>query len=300
MQAAETAQSVDYHFVIPAKAGIQEAERFMQSPQRQFEQRGLGDILNETFVIYGSHFKRFIVLVAVIQLPVALLGAIPVENRIFGLVLNLISFIALTFAYGAAIFAVGQHYVADRVAVAGCYTRVLWRGKSILMLGLAQAALGVAFLGISQVMIETERLVLIAPALVLLALMLMFVIYMTTAAPAVIVEGYRSLYALRRGFALARRSELRILLNLVVYSLLALGLLIVIMLPFLIVASITAAGEEFSFAGQIALTIGATLGSIIVLPVTYIPATLLYYDLRVRKEGYNVSRLSEEMGFATT
>ena len=69
-----------------------------------------------------------------------------------------------------------------------------------------------------------------------------------------------------------------------VYSLLALGLLIVIMLPFLIVASVTAAGsEEFTSTGQIAVWVGATIGSIIVLPITYIPATLLYYDLRVRK-----------------
>ncbi len=269
-----------------------------QSSQRHFGQRGLGDILNETFVIYGSHFKKFIVLVAVIQLPVALIAAVPVDNRIFSIVLNLINFIALTFAYGAAIFAVGQHYVASQVNVGMCYTRVLWRGKSVLMLGGVQAALGATFLTLSEIMIETEQLLIIPVALVLLAMMLMFVIYMTTAAPAVIVEGYRSVSALRRGFALARRTELRILLNLVVYSLLALGLLIVIMLPFLIVASITAVGEEFTTMGQIATTVGAALGSIIVLPVTYIPATLLYYDLRVRKEGYDVSRLSEEMGFA--
>ena len=272
-----------------------------QSSQRQFGQRGIGEILNETFVIYGSHFKKFIVLVAVIQLPVALIAAIPIDNRIFDIILNLINFIALTFAYGAAIFAVGQHYVASRINVGVSYTRVLWRGKSVLMLGAIQAALGATFLTLSEVLLETEQLLIIPAALVLLALLLMFAIYMTTAAPAVIVEGYRSLSALSRGFALARRSEFRIFLNLLVYSLLALGLLIVIMLPFLIVASITAAGsEEFSTLGEIAVTVGATIGSIIVLPVTYIPATLLYYDLRVRKEGFNVSRLSEEMGYATS
>ena len=269
-----------------------------QSPQRHFGQRGLGEILNETFVIYGSHFKKFIVLVAIIQLPVALIAAIPVDNRIIGIILNLISFIALTFVYGAAIFAVGQHYVASQVNVGVCYTRVLWRAKSILMLGGAQAALGVTFLTLSEVMIDNEQLLFVPVALVLLVLLLMFAIYMTTAAPAVIVEGYRSLSALGRGFALARRSEPRIFLNLLVYSLLALGLLIVIMLPFLIAASISAAGsEEFSTLGQIAVTVGATVGITIVLPVTYIPATLLYYDLRVRKEEYNVSRLSEEMGY---
>ncbi len=269
-----------------------------QSPQRHFGQRGLGEILNETFVIYGSHFKKFIVLVAIIQLPVALIAAIPVDNRIIGIILNLINFIALTFVYGAAIFAVGQHHVAGQVNVGVCYTRVLWRAKSVLMLGGAQAALGVTFLTLSEIMIDNEQLLFIPVALVLLVVLLMFAIYMTTAAPAIIVEGYRSLSALGRGFALARRSEPRIFLNLLVYSLLALGLLIVIMLPFLIVASISAAGsEEFSTLGQIAVTVGATVGITVVLPVTYIPATLLYYDLRVRKEEYNVSRLSEEMGY---
>lgn len=272
----------------------------MQSSQREFGQRGLGEILNETFVIYGSHFKRFIVLVAIIQLPVALIGAIPVDNRIIGSILNIISFIALTFVYGAAIFAVGQHYVANRVTVGGCYARVLWRSKSILILGVVQAVPVAALLGVSQEMIETDQLLLIPVSLVLLVVTLILVIYMTIAGPAVIVEGYRSMSALRRGFALARRSEFRIFFNLAVYSLVALGLLIVIMLPFLIVASVTATGEEFSLAGSIALAAGATLAAIVVMPVTHIPATLLYYDLRVRKEGYDVSRLSEEMGFVTT
>jgi hypothetical protein len=167
------------------------------------------------------------------------------------------------------------------------------------MLGVVQAVLGTTFLAVSEVLIESERILMLPVALVLLIMMLMFVIYMTTAAPAVMVEGYRSLGALRRGFALARRTEFRILLNLMVYSLVALGLVIVILLPFLIVGSVTAAGEEFTLVGRIAVTVGAILGSVIVLPVTYIPATLLYYDLRVRKEGFNVSRLSEEMGFAT-
>ena len=270
-----------------------------QSSQRHFGQRGLGDIISETFVIYGSHAKKFIILVAVIHLPVALLTTIPIDSRIFDIILNIINFITLTFAYGAAIFAVGQHYVAEQVSVSRCYTRVLWRGKSVLILGAVQAALGAMFLAVSELLIETERLLILPVALILLGAMLLYVIYITTAAPAVIVEGYRSLSALRRGFALARETELRIFFNLIVYSLVALGLMIVILLPFLIVATITAAGEEPTLVSSIAVTVGTILASIIVLPVTYIPATLLYYDLRVRKEGYNVSRLSEEMGVAT-
>jgi hypothetical protein len=44
--------------------------------------------------------------------------------------------------------------------------------------------------------------------------------------------------------------------------------------------------------------LGSIFVEMIVLPVLFIAGTLLYYDLRVRKEQYNVSALSQEMGIA--
>ena len=37
--------------------------------------------------------------------------------------------------------------------------------------------------------------------------------------------------------------------------------------------------------------------SILIAPVTFIATTLLYYDLRIRKENYDIERLSTEMGY---
>ena len=198
-----------------------------QAPPGQFGERGLGDILNETFVIYGRHFKKFVVLAAVIHLPVALLALIPVDHWAVGIILNIISFIVVTFAYAAAIVAVGQHYVANRVSVGGCYARVLWRGKSITLLAAMQAVLLAGFLVTANLVIETEQAFLIPVVILLLVGLLLFLIYMTTLAPAVMVEGYRSMAAIRRGIALARTAELRILGYVVAYSLVALGLAIV-------------------------------------------------------------------------
>ena len=50
----------------------------MRMAQRQetILPRTLGDLLNETFSIYGKHFWRFIGLVAIVQLPLSLLGLI--------------------------------------------------------------------------------------------------------------------------------------------------------------------------------------------------------------------------------
>jgi hypothetical protein len=68
-------------------------------------------------------------------------------------------------------------------------------------------------------------------------------------------------------------------------------------MPFQLV-TVLAFGEEVSIPGQIAETIGLLVAGVLVPPVTVIATTLLYYDLRVRKEGYNMSRLTIEMGGA--
>ena len=260
-------------------------------PQQHFEARGLGAILNETFVIYGRHFKKFAVLVAVIHLPATAVTLIPSDNLVVAMILNIISLTALTFAYGAAIFAVGQHYINDHVSVSGCYTRVLWRGVSFLVLAAIQAVL----VGSVLILVQVNSLFLLPLTLVMVGGMLLYLIYMTTAAPAVIVEGYRSIGALKRGIALARTAEFRILGYVMVYGLVASGLVIVVLIPFLIFAALTSGETEVTPVGSVAIMAGSFVASVLVPPVTYIPMTLLYYDLRVRKEGYDVSQLSREL-----
>lgn len=41
--------------------------------------------------------------------------------------------------------------------------------------------------------------------------------------------------------------------------------------------------------------VGDIIGSILPTPVAIVGATLLYYDLRVRKEGYSLEALAEEL-----
>ena len=128
----------------------------------------------------------------------------------------------------------------------------------------------------------------------LLALMAVSIcagVYMTTIAPSIIVEGRKGFGALARGFRLARGSEWRILGHSIVYILVFIGLTVAVFLPFMILGLMM--GEETSGALS---TIGATASTVIALPVLYIAATLLYFDIRLRKEGCDAARLSAEMG----
>jgi hypothetical protein len=45
--------------------------------------------------------------------------------------------------------------------------------------------------------------------------------------------------------------------------------------------------------------IGGAIGSIISLPIFAIGQTLLYFDLRARKQGYSLDVLADELGFRT-
>ncbi len=50
-----------------------------------------------------------------------------------------------------------------------------------------------------------------------------------------------------------------------------------------------------SFVLQFIPTVGATIGAILSTPIGIIGATLLYYDLRVRKQGYSLETLAKEL-----
>ncbi len=44
--------------------------------------------------------------------------------------------------------------------------------------------------------------------------------------------------------------------------------------------------------------VGPTLGAILSTPIAITGATLLYFDLRVRKEDYNLETMADELGIA--
>ncbi|GAH25482.1 unnamed protein product, partial [marine sediment metagenome] len=44
--------------------------------------------------------------------------------------------------------------------------------------------------------------------------------------------------------------------------------------------------------------VGEIIGAILITPIAITGATLLYYDLRVRREGYNLEKMASELGIA--
>lgn len=250
-------------------------------------ERSLGDVLNETFVIYGRHFRKFLGLAAAVQIPATASLLVPIENVLIYIILNLISLFALVLIFGATIYAVGQHYTTKSVTVTDCYKRVLRRAVS--MATVATIVVAITALGVLLLSLTPYSLV------VSLVLMLGAYLVPALAGPVVIVEGTKTMDALTRTFELARKSELRVMGHLAVYFLVALGLGLVLFLPFFFIFP----GGTDTLSRSMVIVSGI-VPAIVVPPMMSIAITLLYYDLRVRKEGFNIERLSQELGLAAT
>ena len=123
-------------------------------------------------------------------------------------------------------------------------------------------------------------------------------VYLMVTPQAVIVEGLRPLDALKRSFLLVRDSWSRVFGIGLVLLLVLMGLALVLAIPFGM-ASALAAPEGASTVGDVFLFLAGVTVSIVVPPVASIATTLLYFDLRVRKEKYDTEALSRELGVVT-
>lgn len=284
-----------------------------QRRDRQLIERGVIDVLGDTFSIYWRHFRKFIILVAIIQIPVVvieLLLSLVSQNSDWALVsVSVIDAMASMLVYGAMIFAVGQHFLLDDISVERSYVRVVWRIVSVAIPAIIVGALFAILIwqatsipGVVEPSesVETEAAlgVLLGAGVVIAALaaLLIFTIYLVAIMPAIIVEGYRSGSAFGRGAELLQGSKLRVLGHLLVYSFVVLGLFFTLSIPSLVLGA-AVSGEAQSFTASAIGIVLNRIVSILIAPVTFIATTLLYYDLRVRKENYDLPRLSVEMGF---
>ena len=262
--------------------------------------RNLGELLSETFALYGRHFRWFMGLAAVVQVPMSILTLAMTRGVGGGSITftaaMLLSFAGTMFVYGAAVCAVGQHHLSGVVKIGDCYARVGSWFISILLLSLI---LGVTLLLVPLAVSLTADSVAAGFISLLLIPAIVVFIYWSMAIQAVVVEGHKAVNALRRSYALIKGSWWRVFGISLVVGLVALGLAILITVPFAVLSS--AMGVTQSSGLDILLdSLGSIAVEIAVAPVVFIAGTLLYYDLRVRKEQYDLSVLSQEMGTVAT
>ncbi len=279
----------------------------LERDRTELQPRDLGSLLNETFAIYGKHLWRFIGLVAVVQAPfsVASLAVVlaldGVGAFVAAAVLSIASFAVI---YSAGTYAVGQQYVTGEIEIRRCYARSWWRALSLSLVTILAVAALLTLSFLAGLLVTRVFGSVADSTLTLGAYFAIFVVavvgvyaFWATTFNSVIVEGSQSVRALRRAVTLMSGSWSRIAGITAITGLVALGLAILITVPFAL-ANLAPGGDPASGSVTPIQVLGNLAVEIIVPPVLFITSALLYYDMRVRNEDFDFATLSRELGVA--
>ena len=231
----------------------------------------LGDIINETFKVFGRGIWVFVIITVIAQIP-NLVGLF-IPNFALSVVFILVGIVVNVLAEGAIIHGLSRQYLGIETRVGDCYYASWKRGKPLLG---------------NMIVFIIMLIVCAALSWTIIGLVALFYILVSRFffAQAIMLEGKGPLEALSRSRELVRGSWWRTFGIGIVFVIILLILNIVAGIPGSIASA--ASGE----AGGVLLIIGQSL----VMPLGFIGATLVYFDLRIRKEGYTLETMASEAG----
>ena len=240
----------------------------------EFAPLDLSGLLQETFTVYRRNFWRFVLISFVPQVPSLIFSLVPGLGSWIGGALFFLGFLVLyPLASGASVCAVAQQYLETRVDARYCYRKAWFKIVTLVLANVANtlALIGAAFLIVIVVGI---------PLLFYLVVVWFFFV------ECIMLEREQPLAALWRSRDLVRGNYWRLFRIGVVFVVLMVALLLI-------------SGGLMQIVSKISLTmaiIAYTAAIVVVLPVISIGRTLVYFDLRVRKEKYTMDELAGEMG----
>lgn len=282
---------------------------------------GVGETLDAGISLYRAHWRTLMAVVAFVVVPVALLSALVGQaaaretpflldpqtgettidggaaTRFFfslGAVALLWVLVVQPFLTAAMVRAVAGAYMGEVPQVAAVYRFALSRLASVLwvivltFLGIAGVVIAATLIGVALATAGIVPLAIIAflGAIAGVAYLLIRWLFGPTV---LVVEGVRGAKALGRSERLSRGHFWRVLGTVLLANVLAAVVGGVIgVIPGLLAESAGDAGFFLSAAGDAASRIVTT-------PFTTIVTVLLYFDLRIRKEGLDLAIMAQEM-----
>ncbi len=265
--------------------------------RRALTPKELGDFLEESLAAYRGNFRPFILIALVAHIPVLILtllsggdvqsaettDAVDAAEAIADLGGVLVATIVLALVAGyfstvlsaASVAAVGQHYLGGGIDLGYCLRRSWYR---IASLSLAYVVFALAMVGAGVLM-----LLLIGIPLFFYLLVVWFFFV-----ECIVLERKKPMDSLWRSRDLVQNNFWRVFLIGLVYTLLAVGATFVAGLADLLLSQVS---QVLSDAFLVAV-------SALITPFAWIGRTLVYYDLRVRKEQYTIDDLATDMGLS--
>lgn len=292
---------------------------------------GVGELLDGAFSLYRRNFLLFAAITAVVQVPFAMLQLLVYEltnvsgrlsdirsvttsvqqgntlseaqvtqilNDLGALVAFLGAVLIIQFLLvrplqqAATTSAVSARYLDQPINLDQAYAAALSRWRSLVALVLWLLLLFAAPLTIGTLLAIAAH----SPALLVIFVLaatvfIIVVVVRTTVAPqAVVLEKLGGWQGIKRSFQLTERSAWRVfgisLLLTLIQSIA--GAVIILPINALFSGSVQSTQD-------IASQVGQAIIAVFIAPITLVTLTLLYYDLRIRREGFDIEMLARSL-----
>jgi hypothetical protein len=267
----------------------------------------LGELLDRTFTLYRGHFLLFLgisaipqVFVLVIQLAQALVApasnifSLPNPNLpaqmpqfsvtgfaymlAFMFAAGIVSVVAYLLSQGATVIAVSDLYLGRTTTLGGAFRRV--RGKLATIFGVVVLTFLAVFAGC---------VLLIIPGIYI-------ALRLAVGVQAAVLEGVGPGDALSRSFALTKENAGRVFLIFLLYAFLSYGLIALLGVPFIVGTFLAKNNSDLVRMFTMMTQVGSFIASSLVMPFGTIAMSLFYYDMRVRKEGFDLQMMMNPLG----
>lgn len=276
----------------------------------------LGEILDRTFSLYRRNFLLFVGIAALphllvlaltltqtVVLPVLGRQTSTVNGQLFaggtlGIVVLIARILAYMFSQGGTVYGVSELYLGRQIGIGQSFGRL--RGElgnlfgilfinSVLVFGATAICFAAAILGGAPMLALLGLLFLLFPGFY-------FACRLMVCVPAGLLENIGPRNSLERSFALTRGNVLRAFVIYVLYLVLLYAASSLLSWPFLF-AIANAQKDPGMLRVWVSLTqVGAFIAETLVSPVLTIAAAVYYYDLRVRKEAFDLQFMMNPTG----
>lgn len=261
---------------------------------------GLGEILDDIFRIYRRHFGLFCGIALVLSLPPFVFELLNGSPDQYGFLANILGSIANPAALASQrppappnLVLLGLTYLVVIVTIPFSLGAITWAAIALVLgnpVSVRSALLGVVrrYWTLMALFVVVLPLFLCPPVLIWLALR------WSVAIPAALAEAIGPIRALRRSWGLTRGSWWRLagilfVTFLLVYA--AQSALSIFALPLAIVVPFVP-----QFVRGVIFLVVTTAAQVVGLPVMYLCVVLVYFDLRVRRDDFDLDQLARQAG----
>jgi hypothetical protein len=235
------------------------------------------DILDTTFSLYRNNFRLFIGITAILHVPLGILQILFTSKEgMFGIMFTALvdTLVINPIVTGALVFAVSQEYLGRQTTVKEALNRV----KFLLILGVS--------------LVWSILIIIMGITIVGLPFSIYFAVCWSLYIQAIMVEDHTVIGALSRSRQLVKGMWWRVLGIQIVLILLTAAAMFIPLFTLGMFIGILGGDFSLEYALEVILE---TILSIIITPIPLIGATLLYFDLRIRKEAFDIEMMARNI-----